>query len=489
MAPPATAEEALSVVDTAWLRMDRPTNLMMICGMMMLDGRVDLQRLKDVIRTRMLCFHRFRQRVADPRGKPHWELDPGFDLEWHVRHQVLGAGASLEDVASELAGTALDPGKPMWQWHVIDGAHGSAIVLRIHHCYGDGFALLHVIDAITDADAAHPRPPGSDLGGIEPARSAWERIFGPVTETLGDALRGGLAVAAAGAGLLAHPLRALDYAKSGADLLYQAGVIAAMAPDAPTRLKGELGITKRVAWADPLPLFEVKALAEGLDCSVNDVLVACVAGALRAWLLDVGDAVEGAQVRALVPVNLRPPGPVRELGNRFGLVFLALPVGIEDPVERVLAVHRGMAELKQSQQPLVALGVLAGMGVAPEFIKERILEALAANASVVITNVRGRGEPRYLAGRRIEREMFWVPQSGGIGIGVSILSYAGQVSFGVIADVQRVPRPADVTARFTAEFNALLLRVLMMPWRGEAGAHAGRTRHHVARTQRAAPRR
>jgi WS/DGAT/MGAT family acyltransferase len=489
MAPPATAEEALSVVDTAWLRMDRPANLMMICGMMMLDGRVDLQHFKDVIRTRMLCFHRFRQRVADARGKPRWELDPGFDLDWHIRHLVLHAGASLEEAASELASTALDPGKPMWQWHVLDGAHGSAIVLRIHHCYGDGFALMHVVDAITDIDPAHPRPARADLVGQAAPRGAWERIFGPVTENLGDAVRGGLAAAAFGAGLLTHPLRALDYAKGGADLLYQAGVIAAMAPDAPTRLKGELGITKRVAWAEPLALFEVKALAEGLCCSVNDVLVACVAGALRAWLLEAGDTVAGQPIRAAVPVNLRPPGPVTELGNHFGLVFLELPVGIEDPVERVLAVHRSMDELKQSQQPLVALGLLAGIGVAPEFIKERILEALAANASAVITNVRGPGEPRYLAGKRIKREMFWVPQSGGIGIGVSILSYAGQVSFGLIADVQRVPRPADVTAHFTAEFNTLLLRALMMPWRDEPGAHGGRKRHHVARAQRAAPRR
>jgi hypothetical protein len=113
------------------------------------------------------------------------------------------------------------------------------------------------------------------------------------------------------------------------------------------------------------------------------------------------------------------------------------------------------------------------MGVAPEFITGRILEALAANASVVITNVRGPEQPRYLAGRRIAREMFWVPQSGGIGIGVSLLSYAGEVSFGVVADQQRVPDPAEITAHFAAEFEALLLRALMMPWPGEPGAHGG----------------
>jgi WS/DGAT/MGAT family acyltransferase len=472
MAPPATVQEALSVVDAAWLRMDRPSNLMMICGMMMVDGRIDLQRLKEVIRRRMLCFHRFRQRVADLHGDPHWELDPCFDLDWHVRRVVLHAGAALEDVASELASTALDPAKPMWQWHVIDGAQGSALMLRIHHCYGDGFALMHVVEAITDVDPARPRRAWPDLVAHPPARGAWERVFGPVTESVGDAVRGSLAAASAGAGLLAHPLRALRYAQRGADLLYQAGVIAAMAPDAPTRLKGELGIAKRVAWGHPLSLFEVKALAEALGCSVNDVLVACVAGALRAWLLEGGETVASLPLRALVPVNLRPAGPVTELGNRFGLVFLDLPVGIADPVERVQAVHQSMSELKNSEQPLVALGVLVGMGVAPEFIKERILEALAANASIVITNVRGPDQPHYLAGRRIEREMFWVPQSGGIGIGVSILSYAGQVSFGVVADLERVPDPGEIAARFTAEFEALLLRAMLMPWPAPPARHA-----------------
>lgn len=458
----AHAREPLSAVDTAWLRMDRPANLMMICGMMMLDGRVVLQQLKDVIRTRMLCFHRFRQRVVDARGEPYWELDPGFDLDWHVRHLVPHAGAALEDIASELASTALDPGKPMWQWHVIDAAQGSALVLRIHHCYGDGFALMHVVEALTDIDPMHRRRAWPDLVEPQRPRGAWERVLGPVAQAAADAVRTSLAAAAAGAGLLAHPLRALDYAQRSVDLLYQAGLIAAMAPDAATRLKGELGVSKRVAWGAPLPLFEVKALAEALGCSINDVLVACVAGALRAWLLEGGEAVGIEPIRALVPVNLRAPGPVSELGNHFGLVFLDLPVGIADPLERVGAVHQGMLDLKSSQQPLVAFGMLAGMGVAPEVVKERVLEALAANASIVITNVRGPEQRRYLAGRGIEREMFWVPQSGGIGIGASILSYAGQVSFGIVADQQRVPNPADITAHFTTEFEALLLHAMML---------------------------
>lgn len=464
MAPAFAPREPMSVIDAAWLRMDRPTNLMMICGMMMFDRRVDVHTLREVIASRMLCFHRFLQRVAGPAEAPYWEIDPQFDLDWHVRRVSLPAGrGALQELAGELASTALDPRKPMWQFHLAEGARASALILRIHHCYGDGFALLHVVDAITDLDPARPRAPLADLAPA-PARSAWERIFGVVTETAGAALRATLDAAGAGAALLAAPRSALAAAASAADLLHQAGVIAVMTPDSATSLKGDLGVMKRVAWADPLALDEVKAVCGVLGCSVNDLLVACIAGALRSWLQDCGEQVDGVELRALVPVNLRRPGPVSELGNRFGMVFLSLPVGIEDPVQRVAEVRRRMAELKHSQQPLVALGILAGMGVAPEFLKERVLETLAANASVIVTNVRGAEQPRYLAGQRIARQMFWVPQSGGIGLGVSILSYAGQVSFGVIADAHRIADPDALPPRYAAEFEALLLHALMLPW-------------------------
>lgn len=468
------ADEALDAVDAAWLRMDRPTNLMMICGMMMLDGAVDPAAFKQVIRSRMLCFRRFRQRVVGAdgggglgaiAGPPRWQTDPHFDLDWHVRHLALPDDpAALHELTSDLISTALDPGKPMWQFHLLDGAAGSAVVMRIHHCYGDGFALLRLVDAITDLDPAHPQAGGVDLTPPPPPRAAWERIAGPLGEGAGDLLRLALGAAGAGAAMLGQPAAALARVRGGAALLRQVGVIAAMAPDAVTRLKGELGVMKRVAWAPPVKLAEVKAVAAALGCSVNDVLVAAITGALRDYLLAQGDAVDGAEVRALVPVNLRGPGPVKELGNHFGMVFLNLPIGVDDPFARVFAVQREMLALRHSQQAQVALAILAGMGVAPEFLKERLVAALAANASLVVTNVRGPQEARYLAGRRIARQMFWVPQSGGIGLGVSLLSYAGEVSCGIVADVHRIADPDALAARFAAQFEALLLLTLMMPW-------------------------
>jgi WS/DGAT/MGAT family acyltransferase len=465
--------EALTAVDAAWLRMDRPTNLMMICGMIMLDSPLELQALRALVQARMLCFHRFRQRIVDAAGNPYWELDPDFNLDWHVRRCALPAGsAALEDLVSDLLSTALDPHKPMWQFHLIDMPGASVLVMRIHHCYGDGFAMLHLFDAITDADPARPGEPEDDLAPSGPQRSAWERVLGPASEVTGDTLRVLRAAAGAGVSLLTDRSHALDAARAGADLLVQAAIIANMAPDAPSRLKGELGVMKKVAWAPPLPLAEVKAVAGVLGCTVNDVLIGCVAGALRAWLADKGDAVDKLELRALVPVNLRPAGRLTELGNHFGMVFLDLPIGIDEPVERALEAHRRMALLKQSKQPLVAFGILAAMGVSPGFLRERILEALAANASLVVTNVRGPDAPRYLAGQRIGRQMFWVPQSGGIGLGISLLSYAGEVSFGVAADARRIPDPAAIPQLFARQFEALLLCALMLPWPGQPGAIA-----------------
>jgi WS/DGAT/MGAT family acyltransferase len=459
----ANGGEALGAVDTAWLRMDRPANLMMVCGLMRLEGQVGLQELKDVVRSRLLSFHRLRQRVADRDGSPRWEFDPWFDLDWHVQRLDLAA-SSLEQAMGELASTPLDPGKPLWQLHLADTGGASAVVLRIHHCYADGFALLYLVDSITDLEPDAPRAPRQDLVPPPEPYPAWERVLGPLAQTAGDALRGAVGLAQTGAGLLLHPQRALDYALSGADLLVQAGTIAAMGPDSPTRLKGELGIDKRAAWARQLPLAEVKAVAAALCCSVNDVLASCVAGALRGYLLDRGDAVDQAEIRALVPVNLRPPGPPVELGNRFGLVFLSLPVGIDDPVRRTLEVHERMDALKRSHQPLVALGMLAALGVAPAMLRERVLDVLAANASLVLTNVHGQDTPRYLAGRRIVQQMFWVPQAGGIGMGASVFSYDGQVSLGLVTDAMRVRDPGAIARRFAEQFEALLLSTLMMPW-------------------------
>lgn len=273
-----------------------------------------------------------------------------------------------------------------------------------------------------------------------------------------------------GAELWREPAKAIDLAGQGSALAAEVIRLALMGEDSTTRFKGEPGVAKRVAWAESLSLDEVKAVGRALGCSVNDVLLSAVAGALRSYLIGRGEAVDGVMVRALVPVNLRPAEEAPRLGNRFGLVFLELPIGIENPVERLYVLRANMEALKGSFQPVIALGILAAMGAGPRMLQEHLLALLAKNATAVMTNVPGPRQPLFFARAKIDRLMFWVPQSGNIGMGVSIITYAGSVQFGLVTDATLCPDPERVIASFAPEFEKLVLVALMTSWLGEERA-------------------
>jgi WS/DGAT/MGAT family acyltransferase len=461
----------MSSVDTAWLRMDRPHNLMMICGVLMFDGPVAFARLRRLVDERFLVFRRFRQRAVELAGAAYWAPDPHFDLDHHVVHVALPGRAGkreLQALVSRLISTPLDPARPMWQFHLVERCNGgAALVARMHHCYADGIALVRVMLSMTDAGP--DGPPAMPFEQNARRRAAAEpgivtTLMQPFSGVMKTALAVGATLVERGAGLWQDPAKAVELANQGGALTAEIAKLALMGQDSPTRFKGAPGVAKRVAWADPLPLDEVKTIGKALAASVNDVLLACVAGALRAYLVGKGDPVDGVVVRALVPVNLRPVEKAYKLGNQFGLVFLDLPIGIENPVERLYAVRANMRALKGSYQPVLALGLLAAMGAGPRALQEVLLTALARNATAVMTNVPGPQHALYMAGARIRSLMFWVPQSGDIGMGVSILSYAGEVQFGLATDRALCPDPEHVIARFRPEFEKLVLATLLAPW-------------------------
>lgn len=461
--------ERMSSVDTAWLRMDRPSNLMMICGVLIFRERVAFARLQKTLADRFLRFERFRQRPLQTPTGSYWQTDGQFDFANHLERVALPGRAGkveLETFVSTLAATPLDPARPLWQFHLIDRfGGGSALVVRIHHCYADGIALIQVMLSLTDADRA------GTAAGPGPPPPGWSEADAPLSETIGPlagalqfARQAGSTLIEQGVAIWHEPARAVALADQGAALSAEIVRLATMGEDSATRFKGRAGIAKRVAWADPVALAEVKALGRAYDCSVNDVLLSSVAGALRSYLHGHGDAVDGLSVRALVPVNLRPPEKAYDLGNRFGLVFLDLPLGIANPVERLYAVRASMQALRGSYQPVLSLGILAAMGAGPKVLQEQLLALLARNATAVMTNVPGPQQPLFLAGAGIVSMMFWVPQSGDIGIGVSILSYDGAVHFGVIGDRNLCPDPDLLIARFAPELEQLVLATLLAPW-------------------------
>ena len=469
-----TNRERISGVDTAWLRMEQPTNLMMIVGVMMFDRKVRVRDLKRVLRSRWLGFRRFRQKAVQDATGAWWEADAAFDIDAHLVRVALPGKAGkpeLEELVSRLASTPLDFARPLWQFHLVENyGGGSALVARIHHCYADGIALIQVMLSMT-----HPTAEGSLALPAEQIQSppgdeaAWlSQILKPVAGALQAASQAGRDLLEQGRGLAGNPLLAADavqdIARKGVDFAAEAARLLLMGRDTPTRFKGALGARKQVAWAEPLPLEEVKVVGKALGCSINDVLLSMAAGALRDYLLEKGDAVDGVEIRAIVPVNLRPQGDGRNLGNHFGLVFLDLPIGMDHPLERLYEVRRRMGALKGSYQPLIALGLLGAVGYGPRALQEQVTQMLGDNASAVMTNVPGPQHALYLAGRRIVELDFWVPQSGGIGMGVSILSYDGRIQFGAMTDAGLVPDPDRIAGRFADEFDKLVWITLMSPW-------------------------
>ena len=466
--------EAMSKVDTAWLRMERPTNLMMITGVIVLEHALDVAVLKRTVEARFLSFRRFQQRPIELSGQWFWEIDENFDINWHIRRAALPAPAGkaeLQEYVSNLASSPLDQSKPMWQFHLIENYNGGgALVIRIHHCYADGMALVQVMLSLHDTNphAKHhePHPPEKlkSSGGtvfarlLAPARHQVENAVGLVEAALQktyDIIRDPAAAAESLLGLARTGTH--EASEIGRELLH-----ALMLSDDPaTRFKGPLGVFKRVSWCDPIPLEQVKAVGKALDATVNDVLMACAAGAMRAYLLERGETADGLTIRATIPVNLRPLEHAKELGNHFGLVFLELPIGLANPIARVQAVRDGMRQLKHSRQAVMSYGMLSALGIGPASVQKPALEMLSRKATAVATNVPGPPVPLYLCGTRVAEMMFWVPQSGTIGMGISILSYSGSVYFGLIADTKLVPDPESIIVRFGPELEKLLLIALM----------------------------
>ena len=464
-AAPKLQREPMSRVDTAWLRMERPTNLMMITGVMMFDEPLHLDKLKRAVKQRFLAYPRFRQKVVDSAsGGAFWEDDADFDLNWHVRLSALPGRAGkreLERFVSQLASTPLDKTKPLWQFHLVESYNGgSAVIIRIHHCYADGMALVQVILSLTDTSREAKKSSNLSKAWLHGDGDNVARRVGAIDRYMkigGQVLERGL-------DFYRDPGLLSVVAKEGGEIARELAVALSLPDEPDTVLRGRLGVSKRVAWAEPLDLEEVKAVGRAFDCTVNDVLMASVAGALRSYMIDRGEHVDGLTIRATVPVNLRPLEHAKKLGNHFGLVFLELPVGEDNPVRRLERVADCMLQLKTSRQAIVTYGLLAALGMAPPSVQRASFDLFSRKATAVATNVPGPHMPLYLAGCPVSALMAWVPQTGSIGLGISILSYNGQVLFGLIGDAKLVPDPDAIIRRFRPEFEKLLFLALMGNW-------------------------
>ena len=427
--PTGAARRRVAVTpnDGVWLQ-DSPTNLMVINAVFSTDA-IALGTVRDAFRTRVLeadpeRYARFRQRIVHEGGRAYWEHDPNFDLGRQIvpaSVDHLATEEQLREYVGLEASKPLPADRPPWQIQVIEdfGADASAFVVRIHHAIGDGIALVSVIFALMDLA-------GEPAGG--PARSAAPPAPG------GRLLR-----------LLRIPLAAPMVLLSRT-----------LWPRDRHPLHGpKLSGRKRVAWTAPLDLTVVKQVKDRLGATVNDVLMACVSGAFSRYL--AAQAHAGVtQFRVSMPVSVRPVGAPPTLENRFAAVPLVLPAGAAEVPARVAAVKRRMDALKRSVEPIVVYGIVKVLlTTLPHWMSRGLIDFLANKCTAVVTNVPGPPQPIMLAGRRVRSLVFWVPQRADIGLGVSILSFAGSVQIGVLCDTSVVPDPLELIHAFEAEFESL----------------------------------
>lgn len=446
----------MSNADAAWLHMDRPTNLMVVNALMWFEEPLDVDRAREVLRTRLVeRFPRFKRRIAEPPlglGVPSWEDDPNFDLDLHLHRMALpdpGDKRALQELVGDLVAVPLPRSRPLWDVYVIDGyGEGTAVVTRMHHCIADGIALARVLLSLTDTEP--------DAGLAPPAP---EHHGGPLSALAGVGRAGAHAADASvheWLTLARHPeaesSRLLGSAAANGRALAKLLLTSA---DTSSPLRGRLGVARRVRWTDPIDLGEVKAIGHATGTTVNDVVLAAVTGALHRYLAGRDGLVD--EIRAMVPFNLRPldePLP-RDLGNRFGLVYLSLPVGIEDPARRLAEVHRRMDAIKHSPEGRLSYAILGAIGATPVPVEQRLIELFTPKTTAVMTNVPGPRVPVYFAGSRVAGVLGWVPAGGEIGIGLSIFSYDGRLTVGLQVDAGLVPDPETILDAIGDELAAL----------------------------------
>ncbi|MCG8608922.1 MAG: WS/DGAT domain-containing protein [Pseudomonadales bacterium] len=486
--------EPVNGVDTAWLRMDSATNLMVISAMIVVD-QMEFDDFKAVIQNRFLRHPRFRKKPVHHTAGYFWETDHFFDLDHHVVKVALTAPAdkkSLQDYVARQVGVPLDAGKPLWMLHFIENYQGgSAILMRIHHCYADGIALVRLFHDITDSgpNVKHFTPPRSDSKDTgnqsdlsSAARTAearseasesnpgrdngepvpgekkhrespdlyypwpfYQQLFDSAWHSLERYTRMGIRMSEEGIHVLREPGSVRGYVKDALRVANEITRLASIPSDPKTALKGSLGVKKACAWSEPVNFDAIKHISKRLGCKINDVLLSCVAGALRHYLLSRGDSISNQKIHVTVPVNIRPDisieDPLEELGNHFGTVFVPLPIGIDNPLERIYTLKHDMEQLKQSLQPGLSYGLLYAAGMAPRSLQRNLMDVFSKKSTAVLSNVPGPKQKRYLGGSCIREQMFWVPQTGEIGLGLSMISYAGGVQFGVVSDVNLCANP------------------------------------------------
>jgi WS/DGAT/MGAT family acyltransferase len=486
VAPPQPAVMGLSPNDTLWLNMDTPENLMVIESVMWFHHRLDPERVRAAVQERMLDRYpvfRWKPRFSEAvGGRDEWVEDLDFDLDRHITVEELGGAGGRVELQEFLEQRFVEPiphDRPLWRAYILAGQDFGALMVRYHHAIADGTALVRVFLEMTDehpegsgypqvaADRLHPAdaPPQPEaIAGQGAGRRKRDRAMHALSQAATLPLAAGVKATTGAARLLemldldregSMVARVADQTVGVADTVDK--LVVGLPPD--VAVFGRTSIAKRADWAPAHDLTAVKRVARTRGATVNDVMLAGVAGGIRRYLQARGEPLE--DVMTMIPVNLRAvdePLPAH-LGNRFALVAFMLPVATVGSVARLDAAHERMEVIKAGPEVLLTFGLQSALGLVGTVTSRvsRATQEFFANKAVgVTTNVPGPAEPRYFAGQEVVGILGWVPGASNQALGVCIFSYNGEIRVGFKTDTAVIPDITNLVAAYAAEMEELL---------------------------------
>jgi len=434
------SSDRLTGLDASFLHLEDGCSHMHVGGVMIFEGSAPpYDELLEAIERRLGLVPRYRQRLAFVplgQGRPKWVDDPHLNLRYHVRSTALPAPGS-EDQLKELAGRVfaqqLDRDKPLWEIWMVDGLEGDcfAMLSKTHHALVDGISGVDIMSVLFDtsrepaapADTGErwlPRPVPSSAQLLAEALVERATIPTEIVRSLRAVLRGprlvaeGLRDAAVGVGAMAW---------------------AGLKPAPATPYNRSIGPHRRYTWVRA-NLADLKAIKNELGGTVNDVVLATVAGALGKHLRGRGQNTDGLELKAMVPVSVRADVERGALGNRVAAMMAPLPVWCQDAVARLDIVREELKGLKSGGQAVGAQVLTELSGFAPATVMGQASRVMARQRffNVVVTNVPGPQIPLYLAGKRMIDTFPMVPLAKNQALGIALLSYAGRINFGLVGD-------------------------------------------------------
>ncbi|MCP4121772.1 MAG: wax ester/triacylglycerol synthase family O-acyltransferase [Bacteroidetes bacterium] len=453
-------DRPLQHIDHIMWDMEMPTSLVTVVGMMIFKTKIDYKELEHVIENRLLQFSKFRQKVIMKNNNPVWHDDEDFDIHAHISHVALpepGGYEELQEMVGHLMAIPLDYSKSLWKVHLIDNYEGGcAVIWRIHHAIADGIALIRVVFSLTGTCEEDSL---KEIHYLKEDSKEKGFILNRLKAQLDHVIHLGEDIYKEAAHLLKEPDLLADTLRQSWDTTKELAKLVIDKPRKDSIYKGHLGVVKKVAWSKPVPLPKIKEIGKKTNATVNDVLLAAMTGAIRLHLVKHDEDLL-KPFRIICPVNIRK-GDKIHVDNQIGMISLELPVHLVEPHDRIIEINRKTKQLKKSLEPAAVYTIL---NIAGDFLPKK-LEMMAAEhigdrIMGVLSNVPGPREPVYFAGKEVENIMFWIPQTNVLGVGMSIISYNGQVSLGVATDTNLIDDPDFIMDSFHEEFRLMCSSLL-----------------------------